>query len=91
MLTELEPTKERRRRERPPVIIAAHADVALLPADEVCLGEPGAAVFGLTVKAIEGKIARGDWIEGRQYHRAPDGRIWISRRGVSRWVTTGRA
>ncbi|MBI5259776.1 MAG: excisionase [Burkholderiales bacterium] len=48
------------------------------------------AMFGLTRKAIEGKIHRGDWVEGRQYHRAPDG-IWIDVKGVERWVVTGKA
>lgn len=48
------------------------------------------AVFGLTRKAIEGKIARGDWLQGRQYHRAPDG-IWVDVQGVQRWVITGKA
>ncbi len=49
------------------------------------------AVFGLTKKAVERKIERADWVEGRQYHRAPDGTIWINRAGVRRWVISGKA
>ena len=32
---------------------------------------------GYTVKAMERKIERGDWIEGKVWRRAPDGRILI--------------
>lgn len=75
------------KRRRPAIVVAAHADVAVQPADEIRLNESVLAIFGLSQKAMESKIARGDWIEGREYHRAPDGTIWISRRGVSKWVT----
>lgn len=47
------------------------------------------AVFGLSKKAVEGKIYRGDWVEGREYHRAPDGSIWLDKDGVRRWVIGG--
>jgi len=49
------------------------------------------AIFGLTRRAIEGKIHRGDWVEGQEYHRAPDGGVWVSVEGVTRWVGAGRA
>jgi len=45
-----------------------------------------AALHGYTVDAIETKIARGVWTEGREYRRAPDGRILVDMRGVERWV-----
>lgn len=45
---------------------------------------------GLTVKAMERKIERGDWVEGREYHRAPDGRVFISMRGFEAWVVSGQ-
>lgn len=45
-----------------------------------------AALHGYTVEAIETKIARGVWTEGREYRRAPDGRILVDMRGVERWV-----
>lgn len=43
---------------------------------------------GLSVKAQERKIERGDWLEGREYHRAPDGTVWIDREGAQRWVVS---
>ena len=45
-----------------------------------------AVLHGYTVDAIETKIARGVWTEGREYRRAPDGRILVDMRGVERWV-----
>jgi hypothetical protein len=50
-----------------------------------------AAAVGLTVKAIERKIEDGKWIEGREYRRAPDGRIYIDMRGFEKWVETEAA
>ena len=41
---------------------------------------------GYSSKAIYCKIAEGHWIDGRQYRRAPDGRIMIDLAGVERWV-----
>lgn len=41
---------------------------------------------GLTPKAIERKIERGDWAEGRHYRRAPDGRIYVDIEGYEKWV-----
>lgn len=40
--------------------------------------EKWADLTGMTPAAIRQKIHRGDWIEGQEYHRAPDGRIFIS-------------
>ena len=45
-----------------------------------------AQLTGYTVKAIERKIERGDWIEGKVWRRAPDGRILIDMLGYQRWV-----
>ena len=42
--------------------------------------------IGLTEKAIRRKIENGVWIEGREYRRAPDGRVYISMEGVASWV-----
>lgn len=47
-----------------------------------------AVATGLTVKAIERKIEDGKWVEGREYRRAPDGRIYIDMRGFEKWVET---
>lgn len=74
-------------RQREPLSVSTGPGVQ--PADVIKI-DLARLVFGLTRKAIENKIARGDWVEGRQYHRAPDG-IWIDVQGVKRWVTTGRA
>jgi hypothetical protein len=43
-------------------------------------------LLGLTKRAIEGKIYRGQWVDGRQFHRDPGGQIWIDLRGVQNWV-----
>jgi hypothetical protein len=43
-------------------------------------------VTGYTVKAIERKIERGDWIEGQVWRRAPDGHIMVDLQGYERWV-----
>lgn len=48
------------------------------------------ALTGLTPKAIERKIESGVWIEGREYRRAPDGRIYISMKGYQAWVERGQ-
>lgn len=45
---------------------------------------------GLTEKAIRRKIEDGKWLEGREWHRSPDGRIFISMKGYSTWVISGR-
>jgi len=43
-------------------------------------------VTGYSVKAMERKIERGDWQEGKVWLRAPDGRILIDLVGYERWV-----
>lgn len=47
------------------------------------------AITGYTVKAIERKIERGDWLEGREWKKAPDGHRLISIEGYRRWVEAG--
>jgi hypothetical protein len=41
---------------------------------------------GYTVKAMERKIERGDWQEGKVWRRAPDGRVCIDLKGFEQWV-----
>jgi hypothetical protein len=41
---------------------------------------------GYTIKAMQRKIERGDWVEGQVWRRAPDGRILIDMEGYRRWV-----
>jgi hypothetical protein len=44
---------------------------------------------GYTARAVETKIHRGVWVEGREYRRAPDGSILIDMNGYERWVESG--
>jgi hypothetical protein len=46
---------------------------------------------GYSVKAMERKIERGDWQEGKVWRRAPDGRIVIDVLGYQRWVESPKA
>ena len=59
-------------------VVVAPARYVLLPLAN--------AITGYTVKAMERKIERGDWVEGRVWRRAPDGRIMIDIQGYQRWV-----
>lgn len=59
--------------------------IAVVPAKYVLL-PLAEAITGYTVKAIERKIERGDWIEGKVWIRAPDGRILLNIPGYERWV-----
>lgn len=43
---------------------------------------------GLSVPAIRTRIARGVWVEGREYVRK-DGRVFIDLQGYERWVMLG--
>lgn len=63
----------------PPIALAPHVTLAHY-----------ARASGMTVKAMEHKIARGEWLEGQEYHRR-DGRIYVDVKGVSAWVVRGRA
>ena len=49
-----------------------------------------AELTGYTVKAIEHKIEKGQWIEGREYVVAPDGRRHVSMKGYEQWVLRGK-
>lgn len=41
---------------------------------------------GYTDRAVETKIHKGVWIEGREYVRAPDNNILIDMEGYNRWA-----
>lgn len=45
-----------------------------------------ATLSGYSEKAIRCKINTGVWIEGKEYRRAPDGRIHVDMEGVQKWV-----
>ena len=41
---------------------------------------------GYTEDAIRNKTAKGIWIEGQQWRKAPDGGVMIDTIGVEKWV-----
>ncbi|HEX3914158.1 MAG TPA: hypothetical protein VHW71_11660 [Steroidobacteraceae bacterium] len=43
-------------------------------------------ITGYSVKAMQRKIERGDWPEGKAWRRPPDGRILIDITGYQKWV-----
>lgn len=86
----MQATDDQRPRRAPRAIVVARTAELAVPLADVVKIELAEAAFGLTRRAIEGKIHRGDWLEGRQYHRKT-GEIWIDVKGVQRWVVTGRA
>jgi hypothetical protein len=53
--------------------------------------DKAAELIGYSRSAIEAKIARGQWVEGRQWAKAPDGHRMISLKGVQQWVEQGKA
>lgn len=44
---------------------------------------------GYTEAAARTKISDGIWLEGREWKRAPDGRVLIDIEGYSAWVESG--
>ena len=67
------------------VSLEADTPVVVAPARYVLLPVAN-AITGYSVKAMERKIERGDWPEGKLWKRAPDGRILIDMMGYQRWV-----
>lgn len=59
------------------------------PLAETARIKRAAVALGLTETAIRRKIDEGVWVQGRHYHRAPDGCIYIDLPGVTRWVRQG--
>jgi hypothetical protein len=64
-------------------IVVATARYVLLPVANL--------LTGYSVKAMERKIERGDWQEGKVWKRAPDGRIVIDVLGYQRWIEGPKA
>lgn len=64
---------------------AVEPGVSLVPARYVRLPLAN-VVTGYSVKAMQRKIERGDWAEGKVWRRAPDGHIMIDLQGYQRWV-----
>jgi hypothetical protein len=67
------------------VNLEADTPVVVAPARYVLLPVAN-AITGYSVKAMERKIERGDWPEGKLWKRAPDGHILIDMMGYQRWV-----
>lgn len=44
------------------------------------------ALTGYTESAVNAKIRKGAWREGKHYRRAPDGHILIDLHGYTEWV-----
>jgi hypothetical protein len=66
-------------------MVTADRPVVVFPARYVLL-PLATALTGYSVKAMERKIERGDWLEGKLWKRAPDGRIMIDLTGYQKWV-----
>jgi hypothetical protein len=49
-----------------------------------------AELTGYSVKAVERKIERGQWLLGREWFKAPDGHRMMSIKGYEAWVARGR-
>lgn len=52
--------------------------------------ELASTITGLSKPAIRTKIARGVWVEGRQFVRAPDGHVMIDMKGYELWVASAQ-
>jgi hypothetical protein len=66
--------------------MAAQGSDVLVTSSRYVLLTVAAQMTGYTVKAMERKIERGDWIQGNVWIRAPDGRILIDMLGFQRWA-----
>jgi hypothetical protein len=66
--------------------MAAQGSDVLASSSRYVLLNIAAQMTGYTVKAMERKIERGDWIEGKVWRRAPDGRIFVDLIGFQKWV-----
>ena len=44
---------------------------------------------GITKKAVYEKIYKQTWIEGKEFYRDPQGKIWVSRTGYQEWIRSG--
>ncbi|UBB16170.1 excisionase [Comamonas odontotermitis] len=48
--------------------------------------ELAATMTGLSAAAIRKRTERGVWLEGKEWRRGPDGRVWIDTKGIEAWV-----
>ena len=63
------------------------ADAQLPPARYVTVNL-AAQQRGLSPGAVRKRIQRGLWVEGREWRRGPDGRIWVDNKAVDAWIET---
>lgn len=49
-----------------------------------------AELTGYSNGAIRTKLSRGVWRKGKEWFRAPDGHIFISIKGVERWIKSNK-
>lgn len=63
--------------------------IALVPRRYVT-ADVASVVTGYSPKAMERKRQEGVWVEGREWVRAPDGRILYDLEGYERWVEQGQ-
>lgn len=50
----------------------------------------GAAMLGMTVGACNAARQDGRWVEGKHWHKAADGTVWLDIPAIQEWVRTGR-
>jgi len=43
-------------------------------------------LIGITDDAIRAKIARGVWLQGVHWKKAPDGRIYCNHEAIQKWI-----
>jgi hypothetical protein len=65
------------------------AAIRIVPSRFVTI-ELASAMTGLSEGAIRMKIARGIWLEDRQFVRR-DGRVMVDMKGYEQWAESGRA
>ena len=63
----------------------AAAEPMVLPVRYVTLGK-FEQLTGYSPDAVHAKIQRGQWLEGRLWKKAPDGRVMVDLVGYSKWV-----
>lgn len=49
-----------------------------------------AEISGYSGYAIRTKLSRKVWLKGKEWFRAPDGHVFISIKGVERWIKSGK-
>ena len=71
-----------------PVAGSQGPDVRVEPAAYVTIGL-FSSITGLTAKAVQRKIEKGIWLEGREFWRR-DGRVLVDIKGYESWVRQAR-